>query len=157
MSTERKMEGTLAYSEHEEEEVYRTVRCDTDGYTFVIPNGKYRAVLKFSEIEHDAVGKRVFEVAVHNQSIVTNLDVFAEVGKDRAYQVLSPRMDVLDGEFPITFVREKGSPCISAISIGGTTVDGRAFYQHVNCGGPDFRGYYADYRRLRIAEPSTGE
>jgi len=145
ITVDRRIEGTLQYSEYEQEEVYRTVRENTEGYTFSIPDGRYRVELKFCELEHDAAGKRVFDVMVLNQSIITNLDIFAEVGKDRAYQVTSPRMDVPDGKLTIKFVRKMGSPCIAAISIGGETADGRGYYQHINCGGLGFRGFYADY------------
>lgn len=145
ISVDRKIDGTLQYSEHEQEELYRNVRSDTDGYTFSIPNGRYRCELKFCELEYNESGKRVFDIVIGNQSAVTNLDIFDEVGQDRAYQVTSERMDVRDGEFRITFVRKKGSPCIAAISIGGETADGRSYYKHVNCGGPGFRGFYADY------------
>lgn len=84
VATDNRIEGTLNYSEYEEE-VYRTIRTDIDSYVFSIPNGKYDVRLKFCEIEYFDTGKRVFDVAIQNQSVVSDLDIFSKVGGNTAY------------------------------------------------------------------------
>jgi len=115
-----------------------------------VPNGTYHVELKFCEIEHAAVGRRVFGIEVQGRPVKRSLDIFAAVGKNTAYEVRSPDVTVTNGLLKIEFVRIVGSPCIAAMSVGGT-VDGasdavlRTFYQHINCGGGQFRGYCADF------------
>jgi Malectin domain len=150
MQTTAKIKGTRKYSEYEEQEIYRDVRCDTDGYTLKVPNGTYHVELKFSEIEHAAVGRRVFGINIQGQRIKQRLDIFAAVGKNTAYEVRSPDVIVTNGLLKIEFARIVGSPCIAAMSIGGDIAGAkdavqRVFYQHINCGGGSFRGYYADF------------
>ena len=148
--TTAKIRGTRNYSEYEEQEVYQDIRCDTDGYTLELPNGTYHVYLKFCEIEHGGGGQRVFGIKVQGQSVKQRLDIFAAVGKNTAYEVKSPDVVVTNGLLKIEFVRIVGSPCIAAMSVGGT-MDGageavlRTFFQHINCGGGSFRGYYADF------------
>jgi hypothetical protein len=150
VKTKAKIKGTRKYSEYEEQEIYRDVRCDTDGYKLQVPNGTYHVELKFCEIEHAAVGRRVFGIKVQGQQIKQRLDIFAEVGKNTAYEVRSPDVVVTDGVLKIEFVRVVGSPCIAAMSVGGT-MDGeadavfRTFYEHINCGGTSFGGYNPDF------------
>lgn len=148
--TTAKIKGTKKYSEYKEQEVYQDVRYDTDGYTFKVPNGTYHAELKFCEIQHHAVGQRIFGVKVQGQVVTDRLDIFAKVGKNTAYQLISAQVKVTNGLLKIEFVRVVGSPCIAALSVGGE-IDGaqnavqRAFYHHINCGGDSFSGYEADF------------
>lgn len=145
-----KTKGTKKYSEHEEEEIYRDLRCDTDGYALKVPNGTYKVEMKFCEIEHAVVGRRVFGIKVQGEQLKERLDIFAAVGKNTACEVRSPEVKVTDGVLRIQFVRIVGSPCIAALSVGGNIAGDenavrRVFYQHINCGGGSFRGYYADF------------
>lgn len=138
--TTAEISRTRDYSEYDEQEVYQDARFDTGGYTLKIPNGKFHVELKFCEIQHAAIGQRVFEVKVQGRTLAPRLDIFAEVGKNRAYGLRSPDVIVTNGLLKIEFVRVVGSPCIAAMSIGGD-IDGatnsvqRVFYQHINCGG----------------------
>lgn len=142
---------TRAYSEYEEQEVYRDVRYDTNGYTLKIPNGSYHVLLSFCEIQGYRPGQRVFGVKVQGMPFIDRLDIAAKVGQNTAYRVKSPDVKVSDGLLRIEFVRIVGSPCVAAMSIGGR-MDGdgspdpfNIYFQHINCGGPSFRGYYADF------------
>jgi hypothetical protein len=148
--TTAKIKGTKKYSEYEEQEIYQDVRYDTDGYRLKVPNGTYHVELKFCEIQHALAGQRVFGIKVQGQKVQQHLDIFATVGKDTAYEVRSPDVKVTDGVLKIEFVRVVGSPCIAAMSVGGDIAGAenavqRVFYQHINCGGGSFRGYYADF------------
>ena len=148
--TTAKISRTRDYSEYEEQEVYQDVRFDTDGYMLKIPNGTFHVELKFCEIQNEAIGQRVFGVKVQGQTLAQRLDIFAKVGKNRAYQLRSPDVLVTNGLLKIEFVRVVGSPCIAAMSVGGdidsaTNKVQRVFYQHINCGGGGFSGYYPDF------------
>jgi mono/diheme cytochrome c family protein len=49
-------------------------------YSFPVPTGTYTVTLKFAEISFGTAGRRVFDVAINNQSVITNLDIFAQAG-----------------------------------------------------------------------------
>lgn len=148
--TSARIKGTRKYSDYEEEDIYRDVRVGMKAYRLTLPNGNYHARLKFCELQYASVGQRVFGVRVQGVTVTNRLDIVAAVGKNTAYQLCSPDVKVTNGVLVIEFDHITGEPCIAAMSIGGT-VDGsepekmRTFYQHVNCGGKDFRGYYADF------------
>ena len=131
--TAAKIKGTKKYSEHEEQEVYQDIRYDTDGYRLKVPNGSYHVELKFCEIQHSATGNRVFGIKVQGRQVVQRLDIYAKVGKNTAYEVLSPEVKVLDGVLRVQFVRVVGSPCIAAMSVGGgaTNGPGKAVFRNV--------------------------
>jgi hypothetical protein len=148
--TTAKIKGTKIYADHEEQEIYQDVRLDTDGYTLKVPNGSYHVLLKFCEIQKNAIGQRIFGVKVQGQQVADRLDIFAKVGKNMAYELRSPDVKVTNGLLKIEFVRIVGSPCIAAIMVGGD-IDGaqnavqRSFGQQINCGGGGFRGYEPDF------------
>ena len=148
--TSARIRETEKYSEYEQEEIYRDVRIGMKAYRLTIPNGTYRAELKFSELQYNAAGQRVFGVRVQGLTVTNAMDIFAAVGKNTAYELTSQNVRVTNGVLAIDFDRVIGEPCIAAMSIDGY-VDGsgsdkmRVFYQHVNCGGKGFRGYYADF------------
>jgi hypothetical protein len=143
--TETEIEGWQKYYEHDFSEPFQTARCDTDGYTLKIPNGRYQVFLDFAEIQYDAAVKRVFGVFVQGQPVAERLDVFAIVGKSRAYQIISPYVQVTDGVLHIAFRRIVGKPCVAYISVGGK-IDHPAnpvdedYFQHIDAGsaGADF-------------------
>ncbi len=53
-------------------------------------------VLKFAEIYYEAAGERVFDVWMEDQKVISNLDIYSQVGKNRAYDVVLP-VRVVDG------------------------------------------------------------
>jgi hypothetical protein len=54
-------------------------------YTFSVPtNGRYRVRLHFAEIFDSGKGTRVENIALNGQTVLTNLDIFAEAGLNKA-------------------------------------------------------------------------
>ena len=132
-----------------EQPVYRDVRYNTDGYTLEIPNGTYDVTLKFCEPHYEAAGLRVFGVKVQGQVLAEKLDLFATVGKNRAYDLTAKAVRVTDGKLKIEFPRVIEFPLIA-----GLVIDGRAdannqlaaapLLRRINCGGGACAGYEAD-------------
>ncbi len=123
----------------EEPTLYQTVRFDVAGYRLAASNGLCQVTLKFCEPHYDAAGKRVFDVKVQDRTVLTNLDVFARVGKNQALDYTFPDVEVTNGWVKIDFVARVEFPCIAAI-----VVQGPNFADKVNCGGPAYRDYSAD-------------
>jgi len=47
--------------------------------------GKYVLILKFSEVYFNSAGEKIFDVALGNQKIINQLDIYSKVGKATAY------------------------------------------------------------------------
>jgi arabinoxylan arabinofuranohydrolase len=86
------------------------------GYTIALPNNDYQVTLLFAEIFHDSAGKRVFDVFIEGKKVSDQLDIYAKVGKNAAYQE-THQAKVIDGELNISFVAKKDMAKISAIKI----------------------------------------
>jgi len=135
------MEGT------EDDALYRTVRYDVDAYRFPVPDGAYDVTLRFCEPHYGEAGKRVFGVKLQGDVVIERLDVFEEVGRNRALDFTFEGINVTGGRLDVDFVRIVEFPCIAAIA-----VTGKERTWKVNCGGPAHDDYRADWPASR-AEP----
>ena len=132
----------------EDDQLYQSVRYNLDAYRFKLPNGRYKVTLKFAEVAYDTVGARVFDVSVQGKEVIGKLDLFATVGKNKAYDVEVTDVEVTDGTLSIDFGKVVELPAIAAIAVegSGTTIK-------VNCGGDTYKDYMAD---LGVApDPAT--
>ena len=96
--------------------LYQSERFGNFSYALPVPNGNYTVVLKFAEIYWDQAGKRVFSVLFEGQQAIGNLDIFALVGKNRAYDVSLP-VSVTDGVLNISFQSIVDYAKVSAIEV----------------------------------------
>ena len=87
-------------------------------YSFSVPNGTYTVNLHFAEIYSGcfSVGCRVFNVLVQGTTVVSNLDIFAQVGGNAAL-VESTTASVTNGTLTIGSGRITQDATISAIEI----------------------------------------
>lgn len=129
-----------AIADTEEDTVYQTVRYNVSAYHLSLNNGTYKVTLQFCEPHYDQAGKRVFGVRVQGQSAITGLDIFAKVGKDRALDFTYDQVAVTNGWLDLEFVPEVEFP-----SIAGIVVQKDGFAQKINCGGPAYKDYLADW------------
>ena len=120
--------------------LYQTVRYDVSAYHLAVPNGACRVTLKFSEPNYKEAGKRVFDVQLQGRTVITNLDIFARVGQNRALDYSFEDVSVTNGWLDIDFVRRVEYP-----SIAGLVVEGSGFVKKINCGGPAYKDYAADW------------
>ena len=150
IATAARIAGVRDYLEHDIQEIFQNARVGMSEYRFRLPNGRYRVHMYFAEIEKSAVGERVFSVKLQGEPVVEGLDLFAEVGANHAYQVISGYVQVSDGQLSLEFEAIAGEPLLSAISIDGEIAEVPpnhipAFFQHMNCGGPNFHGFRPDF------------
>ena len=139
--------------------VYQNVRYDLKAYELSVPDGTYTVTLQFNEPAHKEAGKRVFGVKIQGRQVVTKLDVFARVGRNKALDLSFPDIGVTDGTLRIEFTREVEFPCIAGIVVTGKTkpanqVPSRPFERRINCGGPEVGTYEADTSAADVAKPS---
>ena len=125
----------------DQDTIYQTVRYGCDGYRLDVPNGTYTVTLKFNEPFYDKTDARRFSVTAQGQPVVEQLDLVATAGKNQAFDVVAETVRVEDGVLSIEFIREQGAPCIAGIEVVGT--DDVA--QRINCGGPVWEEFGADF------------
>lgn len=95
--------------------VYKTERWGNFSYTVPVSNGTYIVTLKFAEIAFTAVNKRVFNVAINNARVISNLDLYRVAG-NRTYD-LSYYVTVTNGQIKIDFTSVINFAKISGIQI----------------------------------------
>ena len=94
--------------------LYQSERYGNFSYALPLANGDYTVVLRFAEIYWDQAGKRVFDVWIEGKRVIKNLDIFARVGKNRAYNVTLP-VSVTGGVLNIEFRSLVNNAKVSAI------------------------------------------
>jgi hypothetical protein len=107
---------TAAIAGTTDDALYRSERYGNFTYNLPVANGDYVVTLKFAEIYFAAQGMRIFDVLIEGVEVLANLDVFAQVGKNTAYDVEIP-VHVLDGTLTITFRNKINNAKVNAIMI----------------------------------------
>ena len=117
--------------------LYKSERYGNFSYNIPVANGSYSVTLKFAEIYFAAPGKRVFSVTVNGQTVIRDLDIFAKVGKNVAYDVVIP-VNVTNGAISISFTSKVNNAKVNAIRIApaaaATPISGRVVFAD-NAGG----------------------
>jgi hypothetical protein len=122
-----------------DEELYRSCRYGLGRIQLSAPDGRYKVTMKFCEPHFGAANERVFDVQVQGRSVITNLDIFAKVGKFTALDFTCDDVTVTGGKLLIDLVSRKSLPCISAIM-----VESPGFASKINCAGGVYKDYQAD-------------
>lgn len=109
-STSATIAGTTDQAE------YQTYRYGTFSYSIPVQNGTYTLYLKFMEPYETAVGQRIFSVSANGATIISNLDIYSQVGKNTALQ-LSFTVTVTNGTLNLSFTPTANNAIVSAIAI----------------------------------------
>ncbi len=98
--------------------LYQSARWGSFSYLFPVPNGQYTVNLKFAEISLNAIGQRIFSVALNGAMVLQNFDVVAAAEGpltpvDKAFPVT-----VTNGQIQIAFLQgAANAPLVNAIEI----------------------------------------
>jgi hypothetical protein len=101
----------------EEDTVFQSERYGMVSYRARIPNGTYIVKLMFAENYFTSSGKRIFDVSIEHNKVLTNLDIYSLVGKNNAYQVEFDGITVTDGILDVYFASKLDYAVISGIVI----------------------------------------
>jgi hypothetical protein len=115
-STTSAITGTI------DETAYQDVRYGNFAYNVPLANGNYAVTLKFAEIYWTAGGKRIFNISMQGNQVINNLDIYAHVGKNAAYDVTIP-VSVTNGMLNIAFNSVVDNAIVSAIMIQSSSTD----------------------------------
>ena len=103
--------------------VFQTHRYSEESFSYIVPgfkpNTEHVVTVGFAEIwkPNCVVGGRVFSVHCMNNILVSDLDVFAEVGCKTAYNVSGTFFSDAGGELWIEFYKGDENPFVSFIDI----------------------------------------
>lgn len=97
--------------------LYQTERYGNFKYEVPVTNSTYSVHLRFVEMFQVSEGSRAFSVSVEGRTVFADKDLFAEVGHDRAYDVIVPSVTVTDGKFTIDLSATIDNATISAFAI----------------------------------------
>jgi len=136
----------------DEPTIYQTAHVCLSSYRFRVPAGKYRVTLKFCEPDEDAVGGRVFDVALQGKTVIEDLDIFAKVGKFAALDFTFDDVEVVDGRLIMTF-KDHLSYYKDGTLISGIVIEGKEATLKINCGGPRYKDYVSDFTAHTMGEP----
>ena len=149
-SAEPKTEGPLGgryarfvgvdFADTDEDTLYQTVRFNLGGYHLELPNGTYRVTLKFCEPHYTSTHRRAFGVSLQGTKVVDTLDVFRRVGRNKALDLSFDNIPVTDGWLRVDFDYQTEYPCIAGIVVAGEKTT-----RKINCGGPAWHDYVADW------------
>jgi hypothetical protein len=107
---------TAAISGTADPTLYQSERYGNFAYNIPLADGNYNVTLKFAEIYWTAAGKRIFNVFMQGSQVISNLDIYALVGSDAAYDVTIP-VSVTNSTLNINFVSVVDYAKVSAIEI----------------------------------------
>ncbi|MEK6481684.1 malectin domain-containing carbohydrate-binding protein [Catalinimonas sp. 4WD22] len=110
-----------------DDDLYKTERYGSFSYEIPVSSATYLIRLHFAEIYFGAtggkaggVGSRVFNVEGEGQSLLTNFDIFAEVGAMTA-MIKEFELSVTDGTLNLNFISVVQNPKVSAIEVVPST------------------------------------
>lgn len=97
--------------------LYQSERYGNLTYDIPVTNSTYNVNLKFAEVFWQETGRRVFDVVIEGQSAIDDLDIFAQVGVNAAYDEMITGVEVTDGELNIELITEVDNAKLAAIEI----------------------------------------
>ena len=120
--------------------IYQSEHYNMSEYRIDLPNQDYLITLHFAEIYHIANGKRVMSVKIEGRQVLTDLDIYSEVGHDAAlsysFSTKALGISINDNVLDISFSQKSDVAKISGIEISPDAPVGPQLY--VNPGELNF-------------------
>lgn len=99
--------------------IYQSERYGNFTYELPVTNGTYEITLLLAEIYFNDPNKRVFDVAIEGDEQMSNLDLYAVVGKNAAYQI-TKTVEVTDGGLSLAFSAEINNAKLAGLVVTGS-------------------------------------
>lgn len=96
--------------------IYRSERRGNFSYKIPVNNGGKIVVLKFAEIVFQSTGKRIFNVNINGQRVISNLDIFALAGYGNPLERRF-KINVTNGIVQIDFISVTDNAKVNGIAI----------------------------------------
>jgi glucose/arabinose dehydrogenase len=98
-------------------------------YTFSVPEGSYDVTLYLIENFFSSAGERVFDVSINGETVLSDLDLYAEAGKNVAITRTVEGVQVSGGPLTVSFAASANNASVAGIAIeqsGGSGVTANA-------------------------------
>lgn len=109
----------------EDDALYQSERYGSYAYEIPVSAATYSVRLHFTELYHTAAELRLFSVSLEGQPVISEFDVFDEVGGKSAYEITINNIAVADGSLSIKLDSVVDNATISGIAVYST--DGGQF------------------------------
>lgn len=97
--------------------VMQTERWGDYAYEIPVLEGTYTVEMHFVEMYHNDVGLRSFNIAVENEQVENNLDLFATTGHDALHTITARNIRVTDGKLNISLSANTDAGTITGFAI----------------------------------------
>lgn len=97
--------------------IYQTVRYGSFGYNIPVAGGYYNVILKFAEIYWTSPGRRIFNVAINGQNVLTNFDIVAQAGAGFKAVDKQFAVNAAAGQINIQFTSIQDYASVNAIAV----------------------------------------
>lgn len=102
-------------------EIFNSERYGDFSYRIPVEAGSYNVTLHFAELYHEEAEARQFSIDIEGQSVLSNFDLFAEVGHDNAYTPAAVNATVTDGYLDISVSTQTDNGTLSGLLVRSTT------------------------------------
>ncbi|MGB3588339.1 MAG: malectin domain-containing carbohydrate-binding protein, partial [Tunicatimonas sp.] len=99
--------------------VYQSERYGNFTYQLPVSNGTYEITLLLAEVYFNDPNKRLFDIEIEGNEEVSNLDLYATVGKNVAYQITNT-VEVTDGSLSLTFSADINNAKLAGLVVKGS-------------------------------------
>lgn len=106
-----------------------------------LENGSYEVTLHFAEIYFSEAGKRVFNVAINGNEVLSNFDVFVEAGGNFKALEKTFTIDIADGTLEVNMTGIVNNAKLSGISIHKAHAEN--FELLINAGGSETNDHHS--------------
>lgn len=108
--------------------IYQSERYNMSEYKIDCPNQHYQIVLHLAEIFHNLGDKRIMSVTIEGRPVLTNLDIYDEVGVDAAlvytFSTENLGIQITDNVLNIGFTATVDMPKIAGIEVSADVATG---------------------------------
>lgn len=101
------------------QDIYQSERWGEFSYNLPVDNGQYDITLQFAEIYWDEVGDRVLHVDIEGARMISDLDIFAEVGSNAALDRVVEGVNVSDGILTLRFSARNDAAKLAGLVVRG--------------------------------------
>jgi beta-glucanase (GH16 family) len=109
--------SSLQISGTDEDVIFQSDKYGMVTYKVRVPNGSYIVKLMFAEKYFNSSGNRIFDVYIEQNRVITDLDIYSQVGKNAAYIKQIVNVQVNDGVMDVQFAEKIDNALICGIVI----------------------------------------
>jgi hypothetical protein len=113
--------SNLQINATDEDAIYQSERNSLVAYNIRIPNGFYNLKLMMAENYFSQIGSRIFDIFVEGMNIAKDLDIYKIVGKNTAYELNIPDIEVKDDILEINFAAQINNSLLNGIVVEKST------------------------------------